>query len=196
MKNRLHVLMFTAMILLSSTAFAVREPNVNVSSQGENKLVMKLLTHEESTSVRIKDENGILLFSEKTGSESLYQKVFDMGTLKEGSYIIEVEGEHTIQLVFFNVSKGKLVLTEDIKTTYKPVIRLKEGLVDLQLLNVSEEPVKITFYNNSGNVLLRHAPETDIRLEKRFNLGELSPGTYSMNIQVGERSYLKQIVID
>ncbi len=190
MKNRLHVLMFTAMILLSSTAFAVREPNVNVSSQGENKLVMKLLTHEESTSVRIKDENGILLFSEKTGSESLYQKVFDMGTLKEGSYIIEVEGEHTIQLVFFNVSKGKLVLTD------KPVIRLKEGLVDLQLLNVSEEPVKITFYNNSGNVLLRHAPETDIRLEKRFNLGELSPGTYSMNIQVGERSYLKQIVID
>lgn len=196
MKNRFHVFTITVLMLCSTIAIAAREPEVNVSSPGENKLMMKLFTHEESALIRIMDKEGNLLFSEKTGTSALYQKIFDFKTLNNGSYIIEIEGENSIQLVYFNLSKGKLIITEDVITTYKPVIRLKGNMADFQLLNTSEEKVKVTFYDQKGQLLLRHAPEPGIRVEKRFNLSELEPGSYSMSVQVGERSYLKKIVIE
>ncbi len=196
MKNRFHVLLISALILGSTSVFAAREPQVNVVSQGDNKLMMELFMYEASATVRIVDGNGYLLFSEKTGQNPQYAKVFDMATLPEGSYRFEVEGENTIQIIDFKVKESKLNLLGEMETYYKPVIRQKDKVADLQLFNASEQPVSVTFRNADGQLLLRHAPEAAIRIEKRFDLAQLAPGTYSMTVQVGKRIYQKQLLIN
>lgn len=196
MKNRFHVLLISALILGSTSVFAAREPQVNVVSQGDNKLMMELFMYEASAVVRIVDEKGYLLFSEKTGQNPQYAKVFDMEPLPEGSYRFEVEGENTIQIIDFKVNKSKLKLIGEMVTYYKPVIRQKGEVADLQLFNASEQPVSVTFRNADGQLLLRHAPKTALRIEERFDLAELTPGSYSMTVQVGKKIYQKQLMIN
>ncbi len=194
MKNRFYVFLLAAFTFCATSLFA-REPEVNIVSKGDNKLLMELFTHEASAVIRILDANGYLLFSEKTGETPQYSMVFDMAPLPEGSYRFEVEGENTIQVIDFQVRKSKLTLIGDAGTYFKPVISQKGKQADLQLLNIANQPVIVTFRDAGGQLLMRHAQEPDVKIEQRFNLAQLSPGLYSMTVQVGDKLYQKKLVI-
>lgn len=186
--------MISAMILCSTSLFA-REPEVSVISQGEDKLAMKLFTYEASAVVRILDEKGYLLFSEKTGQNPQYFKIFDMATLPEGAYRFEIEGENAYKLIDFEVHDKRIALIGKTDTIYKPVILQKGDTADLQLMNASEQSVKVSFSDAEGNVLLMDKPDSSLRIEKRFNLAKLERGIYTMTVQVGSKFYHKKLVV-
>lgn len=195
MKNRLYTLMISAMILCSTSLFA-REPEVNVVSQGEDKLAMKLFTYEASAVVRIVDENGYLLFTEKTEKKQpQYAKIFDMATLPAGSYQFEVEGENTYKVIAFTIIDGKVTLTGTPVSYFKPVISQRGDITDLQLLNSAGQDVKVSFSDSKGEVLFVEKPDSSIRIEKRFSLAELERGIYTMTVQVGQKFYHKKLIV-
>lgn len=183
------------MLFGTATLFA-REPIVTVTSQGENKLMMNLFTQDASAMIRIIDANGYVLFSDKTGKDPKYSKIFDLDPLPEGAYHVEVEGENAIQVINFRVENGQLLLTGEEETWYKPVIRQEGASASLQLLNLAGQPVKVSFRSASGQLLMKHnRSEEELRIEQRYNLTELASGNYTMTVQVGTKIYQKQLVI-
>ncbi|WP_218944463.1 T9SS type A sorting domain-containing protein, partial [Maribacter luteus] len=145
------------------------EMDLRISSDKESKTL--LFKYDNSTTgaeLRFVDGEGNIIFTESLEDNAEYTKKFNLSSLESGVYFLEVED--AIKETAFTISiEDTDVAIKDRAEKNKPVFVEKEGMVYLNLLNLSKEDVAITVYDGNERTVAKEILENQAIVEKAFN---------------------------
>ena len=163
----------------------------------ENSKTLVFRYDNLSTDAMLKfiDEQGNVIFSESLEDKAEYLKRFNLNTLETGTYFLEVEDaiketEYTILVEDSGIS------IENKLEKNKPVFRKKDGLVYLNLLNLSKKEVEIKVFDNDNRVVFNQVFEKEERIEKAFNFKNAYSGRYNIMVKNLNDKYFEEVIVD
>jgi hypothetical protein len=185
-----------ATLLMFAVAYvSAVEPVISVS--GGKKIALKIDEVSENTRLVIKDMNGYSFYSENVekSSES-FMKSFDLTTLPDGSYEIQVEESSKITSYPFSIVNNKVSFSLDDKTiSYKPTIRQEDNKVFVSKFNPENKPLSITIYNSNNELVYEETLEGKLELGRIYNFSKVQ-GNYTIAIQSDEKTYSKNVTVE
>jgi hypothetical protein len=165
--------------------------NNNSSNTIDGKRVkVEFKTVKKGHTLSIKDENGVVMYSQEIKRSGTYSQVFDLSKLEKGNYTTELEKDFEIVIKYFSVLGGQISF-EDEKTIFKPVIRIKENLILISKMNFEKEPLKITLYYNDEIILSEKVKDTDDILNRVYRVSKKIKGDYKVVVNSNNRSYMQ-----
>ena len=143
----------------------------------------------------VKDKNGFQLYSETVSSQGELIKFFDLSTLNNGVYTIELNKEFKIVIKSLLIKDNNVSFIKDSeKIIFKPVIRNKENLVLISKVNFDKKPVKITlFYNDE--VIYSETLKDELMLKRVYRLDKELRGNYTVIVYCDDESYSNEFKI-
>jgi len=143
----------------------------------------------------VKDKNGFQLHSETVSSQGELIKFFDLSTLNNGVYTIELNKEFKIVIKSLLIKDNNVSFIKDSeKIIFKPVIRNKENLVLISKVNFDKKPVKITlFYNDE--VIYSETLKGELMLKRVYRLDKELRGNYTVIVYCDDESYSNEFKI-
>ena len=192
-KGILMVTMFATLL-----SFANDGSLFNITNDAK-RTYLTLESVKQGNLLSVKDINGIILYKEYIQKTGTYTKGFDLTALPDGEYVFELDKDLEINTIPFKVDSNVVVFNkENEKTIYKPVVRIKNGLVYVTKLNLNETPLKISIYfqNESGSELMYKETITETTsktISKIFKLEGLKKGSYKMIFNSEGRQFVEYI---
>lgn len=149
----------------------------------------------------IKDSNGSVIYEEFIEVTGSFSKEFDLATLPDGLYFIELNKDVQINVIPFTVhSNGAELHTEKETTIFKPVVRLKDNFVFVAKLSMSSEPMEIELYYDSGASLsgmcelLHHEKiENTTTIHRVYKLDKYEKGNYKVIFKSEGRTFTEKV---
>ena len=143
----------------------------------------------------VKDKNGFQLYSETVSSQGELIKFFDLSTLNNGVYTIELNKEFKIVIKSLLIKDNNVSFIKDSeKIIFKPVIRNKENLVLISKVNFDKKPLKITlFYNDE--VIYSETLKGELMLKRVYRLDKELRGNYTVIVYCDDESYSNEFKI-
>ena len=179
--------LFIAALFITSAAFAGTTPSI--STDGTKTFVLDTkLWKSESISVEIRDNEGTLIFEDDYATTN--SKRFNFENLPNGSYTITLDNEFKTTKQEFVITSNEIQLLPNEVTTYKPVITISEGHIDLNYLS-SNNFTAIDIYSNEENIFNVDLKEGN-SIHKRFNTNELPKGDYTFTVTSGGEIFSKR----
>ena len=138
---------------------------------------------------------SIQLHSETVSSQGELIKFFDLSTLNNGVYTIELNKEFKVVIKSLLVKNNNVSFIKDSeKIIFKPVIRNKENLVLISKVNFDKKPVKITlFYNDE--VIYSETLKGELMLKRVYRLDKELRGNYTVIVYCDDESYSNEFKI-
>jgi len=110
------LLIVAVLTTITSTATEF-EGNVNVKKIEAKLIHFKVKNNYEDLTVKVKDIYGEVLYKEQFEVRKISKK-FDLTTLPNGDYFIEIKGDTAIEIVSFTVNSKEVKLNSTTKTRY------------------------------------------------------------------------------
>lgn len=194
MKGVVKITAMLAFMLMTSTALAKDIKTDLRIGKEEKSVFFSLDTSASTTTVRFLDDDGRLIFSDKVEEEAHYNKTFDLQKLDQGSYFFSVDDKlrtitYTIELT---VDEVRIVKKEE---SNKPVFRVKDKKVFLNLLNLDGSKVYVKVVDSSDRVLFREVFEDELLVEKAFNFEKAFEDRYTLIVADERNTYYETLVI-
>jgi len=161
----------------------------------DSKLIdLSLNNSDGSLTVRVKDSNDHILYSEQFNG-SQFSKKYDLKTLPTGSYFFEIEGETKIKLMKFTVNHKNVEFSNEIEKVYfKPVVRRDSDLIFINMIAMEKEPFTIALYNEGEKLLYKEEMDGIINIGKKLNISKLEKGTYRLLMKSNGKSFTELII--
>jgi hypothetical protein len=143
----------------------------------------------------IKDKDGFQLHSETVSSQGELIKFFDLSSLSNGVYTIELKKEFVITIKSLLVKDNNVSFIKDSeKIIFKPVIRTEENLVLVSKMNFDKKPVKIAlFYNDE--VIYSETLKGELMLKRVYRLDKELKGDYKVLVYCDNEIYSNEFKI-
>lgn len=144
--------------------------------------------------IRIKDENGTILFNEKSAGQDEFQRMYNLENLPAGTYEVIIENEHklVIQPILMNGRFLKIETTAQ-KEIYKPAIKLKERVILINMLHFEKSPIVLTLKDKFNNLIYRNEFEPYGSLNKQLNIAKLPAAKYILEVATENYTITKNI---
>ena len=143
----------------------------------------------------IKDENGTQLHSEIVSKKGDLNKFFDLSSLEDGKYTVELNKDYEIIVKTLEVKGNKVIFNKDSKKTiFKPVIRNKENVLMISKIAFDKKPIKIALYYND-EIIYSETLESTAILNRIYKLDTKEEGDYKAIIYNNNRSYVHSFKI-
>jgi hypothetical protein len=182
---------YLVIVMMLGTFINYANENNNSSNTIDGKRVkVEFKTVKKGHTLSIKDENGVVMYSQEIKRSGTYSQVFDLSKLEKGNYTTELEKDFEIVIKYFSVLGGQISF-EDEKTIFKPVIRIKENLILISKMNFEKEPLKITLYYNDEIILSEKVKDTDDILNRVYRVSKKIKGDYKVVVNSNNRSYMQ-----
>jgi len=110
-------LLIVAVITTIASTASEFEGNVNITKIEAKLIHFKVKNNYEDLTVRVKDIYGEVLYSEQFETQN-FSKKFDLTTLPNGDYFIEVKGNTAIEIMSFTVNSKEVKLNYTSNTRY------------------------------------------------------------------------------
>ncbi|MDV7139425.1 hypothetical protein R3X28_11085 [Maribacter sp. TH_r10] len=195
MKRIMKITLSIAFLFISALGMA-NEMDLRISSDKESKTL--LFKYDNSTTgaeLRFVDGEGNIIFTESLEDNAEYTKKFNLSSLESGVYFLEVED--AIKETAFTISiEDTDVAIKNRAEKNKPVFVEKEGMVYLNLLNLSKEDVAITVYDGNERTVAKEILENQAIVEKAFNFKNAHKGQYIIKVKKGSDTFYNSIKID
>lgn len=148
----------------------------------------------ETHYIRIIDENGTILFSEKSEDQNEFQRMYNLEHLTAGKYQVVIENEQklVIQPVLTNGRFLKIETTAQ-KEIYKPVLTLKEAALVINMLHFEKGAIQLTLKDKSNEVVYSDELKTYGSLNKQLNIARLPAEEYELEIATSNYVMTKNI---
>ena len=135
------------------------------------------------------DENGIQLHSETIFKEGELTKYFDLSSLNDGLYTIELNKEFVIVVKYLEVKNRKVTFTENSeKVIFKPVIRNEDNMLMISKLDFDKEPIAVTLWYE-GKIIFSETIKNEIITNRIYKLDKSLPGEYKVTIDCNDSNY-------
>jgi hypothetical protein len=137
----------------------------------------------------MKDDQGVVLHSEKVSEQGNLVKTFDFSELENGNYTLELDKDFEIVIKFLEVKNKTIIFNEDAnKVIFKPFIRTEENLVLISSTSFDKKPFKIDIYYNN-KIIHSETATSNIILNRVYRLNEKIKGNYTVIVRNNERVY-------
>lgn len=173
------------------------EPSLVLEPVGAKSFAVYLDFPVECTAyIRIKDTEGVMLLNERYRNVTSLSKKINLVNLPEGTYFVEVEDRAKIQAFAITMTGSELTVERQPEKDYfKPLFVQNGKFVDMCMLLLPEKSAMVSIFSNTGKLVLQEKVENETSLEKRFNVSNMEPGTYSFVVLTGERTFIQALNI-
>ena len=183
----------TVTALFAAATVVANEPKLETDGISKS-VIFSWDAGQEMTSLKFLDEAGHIIYSDFVEQSDSYIKRFNLESLAEGDYSLEVENTLKEIVYFIRVNKNGIVIlnrNEDFKPSYK-----NEGrVVYLNLLNLEKEEVKVTILDSLGRTLFKETFDNKTIVEKVFNFENAVEGEYTILVKKDRETYYETISI-
>ena len=192
MKNLMRKSIVVAILLL---AFIVKgntvQPNFNVIVTGSKFINLTLLNADGATSIRFIDKYGKTLHKEVLKGINNSKK-YDLSTLPEGNYIIELNANSkTIQYPVEVTNKNVTIKDGILKR--KPLFLIEDNKVVVTRFSEKKQTMKIAVYDSNSNVIYADTLEGKLNVGKILNFSKLKDGYYKVVVKSDGKLFKKEI---
>jgi hypothetical protein len=193
MKTTIKKYLVLVMMLGTFISYA-NESNNSFDIIDGKRVKVEFKTVKKGHMLSIKDENGVVMYSQEMKRSGTYSQVFDLSKLEKGNYTTELEKDFEIIIKYFSVLGGQISF-KDEKTIFKPVIRIKENLILISKMNFEKESLKITLYYDDEIILSEKVKGADDILNRVYRVSEKIKGNYKVVVNSNNRSYMQDFNI-
>jgi len=141
--------------------------------------------------LRITDSEATVLYQEQIKTNGTYAKYFDLTSLKNGNYSIELD--QTIKTItrFFEVSNGIVNFNNEIEqVVFKPVAVVKEDLLLVSQLCTIDEALDIEIYFND-QLIKKETISNSKQLGRIYQLSKEYHGSYAVIMKSSGKTFYK-----
>lgn len=143
----------------------------------------------------LKNEAGSTLYTVKGKEEQAFVKTFNVKNLPSGNYQLEVEDANMINIYPLTIEANGLAIDkEHVEKVFKPSVKQVNKTLDISLLKLSAKPLEVSIYD-SNNKLVHVASFNGNVVNKRFDLSQLKSGRYQIYLEVGSKTFKKNILL-
>ncbi|PQJ77005.1 hypothetical protein [Polaribacter glomeratus] len=143
----------------------------------------------------VKDKNGVQLHSETVSIQGELIKFFDVSSLNNGLYTIELNKEYLIIIKSITVKENKVTFIEDSEEIiFKPIIRNEESLVLISKINFDKKPILITLFYEGEEIFSETLKDQEI-VKRAYRLDDNLKGNYKVIVYCNAKSYINEFKI-
>jgi len=183
MKN---LFLFILVAAVNTGLFAADLP-VRIMASSKLIIIEKDQWKAPSIEITISEANGNVLINENIKKSTKY----NLKHVPDGNYILEIEDNQKVKIQQLTIQQGSL-LSKGVSTIYKPVIKATEGKLDLNLMAQGNDAV-ITIRNSDNRVTFTEHIKNEVSITRRFNLEELEPGEYYIDVAIAGKTFTRVI---
>lgn len=183
-------------VFMLGTVFNYANNTKEVSRLMETKNVkVEFKNVKKGHTLTIKDKQGNILHSENATKKGNLTKVFDLSSLKDGMYSIELHKDFRILVKPFKVASHQVIFEKNLeKVIFKPIIRAKEDLIFISKKAVDKEAVKIIIYYND-NPIHTEVITNALQVNRIYKLDPKEKGSYRAVVYSNKKSYTKNFTL-
>jgi hypothetical protein len=193
MKTTIKKYLVVVMMLGTLINYANEKKN-SINTIDGKKVKVEFKTVKKGHMLSIKDENGVVMYSQEIKRSGTYSQIFDLSKLQKGNYTTELEKDFEIIIKYFSVLDGQISF-KDEKIIFKPVIRIKDNLILISKMNFEKEPLKIVLYYNDEIILSEKVKDADAIVNRVYRVSKKIKGDYKVVINSNNRTYKKDFNI-
>ncbi|WP_170034608.1 MULTISPECIES: DUF3244 domain-containing protein [Nonlabens] len=186
MKN----LLFIALMLTALTGYAT---DVTSIVPPKSVTVVQFDNVKKGHQLTIKDTENVTLYNETIKSTGNYTKQFDLTTLENGSYTIELNKDSEVLTRSFNVENGIVNLSTEM-TFYKPVATKRNNQLFVSQLSSNDEVLDVLIYYNN-ELVHKEAISDSSDLKRVFQLSPDKKGEYFIIMKSAGKSFYKTFTL-
>lgn len=159
------------------------------------KVIVVFKDAKKGQHLKVKDNNGVIIYSENVTKEGKLTKVFDFSNLKDGAYTLELEKDFQIVVKSMRIENSQVIFNEDAnKIIFKLLIRNEENKLMITKIAFDEQPLKIALYYNN-EVIYSESVKGGSIVNRVYKLDEEIKGDYKVIIHNNGRSYSNEFEI-
>lgn len=185
-----------ALLVALSSSVAIAQSNVELGLYKEGTSIAKLkidkLKKEEPVSITLKNEDGVVMFSDKSSSDK-YVKMLDFANIKDGIYIIDIVQPKGLIRKSIVKENSSLVINSESYVLNNYISFHEDSKVLVKFNSTLNQPVTLRILDQDGNILHEEAGIKDSDYAAVFNMSKLSKGAYRMSLTSGEFTNSRQL---
>jgi hypothetical protein len=182
---------YLVVVMMLGTLINYANENKNSLNTIDGRRVkVEFKTVKKGHTLSIKDESGIVMYSQEIIKPGNYSQIFDLSKLQKGNYTTELEKDFEITIKSFSVLDGQ-ILFKDEKTIFKPVVRIKDNLILISKMNFEKEPLKVVLYYNDEIILSENTTDSSDIINRVYRLSKKIKGNYKVIVKTDNRTYKK-----
>ena len=193
MKSTIKKYLVVVMMLGTLINYANENKN-SLNTIDGRRVKVEFKTVKKGHTLSIKDESGIVMYSQEIIKPGNYSQIFDLSKLQKGNYTTELEKDFEITIKSFSVLDGQ-ILFKDEKTIFKPVVRIKDNLILISKMNFEKEPLKVVLYYNDEIILSENTTDSGDIINRVYRVSKKIRGDYKVIVNTDNRSYKKDFNI-
>ena len=193
MKSTIKKYLVVVMMLGTLINYANENKN-SLNTIDVKRVKIEFKTVKKGHTLSIKDESGIVMYSQEIIKPGNYSQIFDLSKLQKGNYTTELEKDFEITIKSFSVLDGQ-ILFKDEKTIFKPVVRIKDNLILISKMNFEKEPLKVVLYYNDEIILSENTTDSGDIINRVYRVSKKIRGDYKVIVNTDNRSYKKDFNI-
>lgn len=161
---------------------------------GSNTTVDDFITTFSFTNVQkgyqlyIKDDQQTVVYKETVSKNGDYSKRFDLRSLANGSYSIELERDVKIEIKQFSINNAKITYNSNAQILYKPSVRLKNNQLFVSQYSNDTATVEVHIYYDQELIHEDHMTGTHL-IGRIYQLAQNKPGSYEVVLTINDRKY-------
>lgn len=167
--------------------------NDNVFNAKQVKVVFKAVKKGQQLS--IKNNNGVVLYTENIEKQGLLAKVFDFSKLNDGNYTLELEKDFSIVVKSLKIVGNEVIIDENsTKVIFKPVVRNVDDKLMISKIAFDEKPLHVALYFKD-EIIYSETIKGNTILNRVYKLDKRIKGNYKVVLNNNERSYINNFKI-
>ena len=148
---------------------------------------------EEGHPLKIKDDEGVVVYNENIFKSGKLIKFFDFSNLEDGDYTIEVEKEFEIAVKTVKVEEGEATIDKETATVlFRPVVVNKKDKVLISRINFDKSPLHVVIYYNDYVIVEETVSSDEKIIEKVYQLDSALKGEYKVVVSGRETASFKK----
>lgn len=193
MKTIKRVVLVVVLMLGTFTNYAKNRELSNVLNA--KKVTVEFKDAKKGHQLKIKDEYGIILYSENVTKKGNLIKTFDFSKLNNGNYTLELNKDFQIEIKSVTISNGKVFLNQvSNKVINKPVIRSEKNRLMISKITFDEKPMHVALYYNN-EIIFSESVEGSSVINRVYKLDEELKGDYRVVVYSNGRNYINDFKI-
>lgn len=184
-------------VMVTGLVSLANENDLNVKIKELNSKVVEftLNNYDGDLQITVKDTHDYVLYKEDFKG-TIYSKKYDLSELPSGVYFIEFNGETKVKTVPFTVERHAVEFNYAATRIYfKPIVVVKEKMVNITKLELDSEPLRIEIYDNNLDLIYEENLGGNLYLNRQLNFEELPRGTYDLILRSKDKVITKTIEI-
>lgn len=186
--NTIKNILLTAVTLTMLSSYATE---LNPTRPSNQVTAVTFNNVKKGQQLTIIDSEATVLYQEKMKNNGTYAKKFDLSTLKNGNYSIELDQSVQIVTRYFEVSNGIVNFDNTMEQVFfKPVAIVKEDRLLVSQWSTTDEALDVEIYYN--NDLIQEETLSDSnQLGRIYQLSKENSGSYTVVMKSSGKTFYK-----